>query len=359
MQDNSELTPIRVLLVEDSLLQLHIIKSILDADPHIEVVGTANNGAEALDVLPRLKPDVICTDYHMPVMDGLEFVKKAVKVFPCPILVLSISVQPDQVDNIFKLLSAGAVDVMPKPRATSGLIGKEDGDKLIERIRILNGVKFIQRNDKITSANISSFSNINQSQLRRSPHPRIIVIGASTGGPQAFEEILPRLKKGFAIPIVCVQHISHGFIAGMLTWLSGLSPLEIRTAVDGDLPLPGFIYFPPEGMHVSFAQNGTFVLSSPSSGDVYCPSIDRLFSSAAEVHRDASAGVLLSGMGKDGAIGIKAIFDAGGHTLAQDEASSIIFGMPSVAIKLGAICSVLSPIEISAHLNSLSSAVRN
>ena len=133
--NNGEIVPIRVMLVEDSALQLHIIKSILDSDPCIEVIGTAVNGAEALKLLPHLKPDVICTDYHMPVMDGLEFIEKALKLYPCPILVLSISVQPDQVDNIFKLLSAGAIDVMAKPRATGGVIGKEDGAKLVEKIR--------------------------------------------------------------------------------------------------------------------------------------------------------------------------------------------------------------------------------
>ena len=115
MSNHIEASPIRVLLVEDSLLQLHVIKTILDSEPGIHVVGTAVNGAEALKLLPDLHPDVICTDYHMPVMDGLEFIEHAVKIYPCPILVLSISVQANQTENIFKMLSAGAIDIMPKP----------------------------------------------------------------------------------------------------------------------------------------------------------------------------------------------------------------------------------------------------
>ncbi|MBU3629093.1 chemotaxis protein CheB [Polynucleobacter sp. AP-Reno-20A-A9] len=348
MPNNGEAAPIRVLLVEDSPLQLHIIKSVLDADAHIEVVGTAMNGAEALNLLPVVRPDVICTDYHMPVMDGLEFIQKAVKIYPCPILVLSISVQPDQVDNIFKLLSAGAIDVMPKPRATGGIIGKEDGLKLVERIRIINGVKYIPRKKGQPIPPPSAKCLIPRLVL-----PKIIVMGASTGGPQAFEVILSGLKNHFSIPIVCIQHISHGFLAGMLTWLRGICPLIIETATEGGFPMPGHIYFPPDGMHLTFSNNGAFVICPPNLDDMYCPSIDKLFHSTAEVYGNSAVAVILSGMGRDGANGMKTIFDAGGDTVAQDEDSSIIFGMPAVAINLGVICNVLSANEIAPYLNDL------
>lgn len=348
MPNNHELSPIRVLLVEDSLLQLHIIRSFLDADPHTEVVGTAFNGAEALKLLPTLKPDVICTDYHMPVMDGLEFIEKAIKLFPCPILVLSISVQPDQVDNIFKLLSAGAIDVMAKPRANGGLIGKDDGKKLIERIRILNGVRYIRKNNRPAIQ-----LPVSKCRLPRNYPPKIIVMGASTGGPQALEIMLPSLKRNFSIPIVCIQHISHGFLSGMITWLGTLSSLKIEIAKEGQSPRSGYLYFPPEGMHLTFSKDATFVLSPPSIGDIYCPSIDLLFRSTAQVYESAVLAVLLSGMGRDGATGMKSIFDSGGDTIAQDEESSIIFGMPGVAIHSGVVCNVLSPKEIANYFNAL------
>ena len=348
MPNNGETNPIRVLVVEDSALQLHIIKSILDADPHIKVVGTAVDGAEALKILPTLKPDVICTDYHMPVMDGLEFIKQAVQIFPCPILVLSISVQPDQVDNIFKLLSAGAIDVMPKPRVTGGVIGQEDGRKLIERIRILNGVKYIHvENGK----SLPPFSKT--SQTPRIASSKIVVMGASTGGPQAFALIFAGLKKNFSIPIVCIQHISKGFLLGMITWLGGVCGLTIELAKEGGVPLPGYIYFPPDGMHLTFTRDGTFALSVPKASDIYCPSIDKLFHSAAEVYGSGVVAVILSGMGRDGSDGMKSIFDAGGETIAQDEGSSIIFGMPAVAINSGVISRVLPAIDIAPYLNDL------
>lgn len=348
MSNSGEVKPIRVLLVEDSPLQLHIIKSVLNADPHTEVVGTAVNGAEALKLLPTLQPDVICTDYHMPVMDGLEFIKKSIKVYPCPILVLSISVQPDQVENIFKLLSAGAIDVMAKPRATGGVISKDDERLLVEKIRILNGVRYIQK--KIRQPIPSSELNY---MLSKSVTPKMIVIGASTGGPQALEVILPRLKGNFPLPIICIQHISHGFLKGMITWLGTLSSLVIEIAKHGQVPLPGHLYFPPEGMHLTFSPIGTLELSSPTLGEIYCPSIDKLFRSTSEVFGESVVAVILSGMGRDGANGIKSIFDAGGDTVAQNEESSIIFGMPAVAINSGAVSRVLSPIEIATYLNSL------
>lgn len=350
MSNNDQSPPIRVMLVEDSALQLHIIKSVLDADPHIEVVGTAANGAEALLLLPKLKPDVVCTDYHMPVMDGLEFIQKAVKIFPCPILVLSISVQPDQVDNIFKLLSAGALDVMSKPKANGGIIGQEDGFKLVDKIRILNGVKYINKKS------LKALPALNaKCAVPRVVPTRVVVIGSSTGGPQAFEKMLPGLKRDFSIPIVCVQHISHGFIKGMITWLSSISHLTIETAQAGGLPMSGHVYFPPERMHLTFASDGSFVLSPPTAEDTYCPSIDQLFLSAAKIYGSSAVGILLSGMGRDGAQGMKAILDEGGDTIAQDEESCVIFGMPAAAIELGAICEVLPAAEIPHYLNQLTS----
>ncbi|CAM3728566.1 chemotaxis protein CheB [Polynucleobacter arcticus] len=350
MSSNDQSIPIRVMLVEDSPLQLHIIKSVLNADPRIVVIGTATNGAEALLLLPKLKPDVICTDYHMPVMDGLEFIQKAVKIFPCPILVLSISVQPDQVDNIFKLLSAGALDVMFKPRATGGVIGQEDGLKLVDKICILNGVKYINKRPSkaLPVRDAKCF-------VPRIVPTRVVVIGASTGGPQAFEKIFLNLKRDFSVPIVCVQHISLGFINGMITWLRGISNLTFEVAKAGGMPMPGHVYFPPERMHLTFAHDGSFVLTEPIAGEIYCPSIDQLLLSAAKIYGSSSVGVLLSGMGRDGAQGMKAIFDEGGDTIAQDEESCVIFGMPAAAIELGVVCEVLSATDIPHYLNKLPS----
>lgn len=330
-------------------MQLHIIKSVLNADEGIDVVGTAINGAEALTMLNALKPDVICTDYHMPVMDGLEFIERALEIYPCPILVLSISVQPHQLDNIFKLLSAGAIDVMAKPRATGGIISPEDGKKLIEKIRILSGVKYIKpKNGHQVTPTLDGHSLIS-----RIVRPKAIIIGASTGGPQALEAILHNLQPQFSIPIICIQHISEGFLEGMLEWLSRITHLSVEIARAGDSPQLSRLYFPPEGWHLVIEADGRFGLVRPTPEEVYCPSIDRLFNSAAQVYGPDVVALLLSGMGEDGVAGIGSIYRAGGMTIAQDESSSIIFGMPAAAIHSGAICQVMSVGDIPAYLNQL------
>jgi len=341
--------PIRVLLVEDSLLQLHIIKSFLASAPDVKVVGTAVNGLEALKILPELKPDVVCTDYHMPVMDGLEFIEKAVEVYPCPILVLSISVQPNQLDNIFKMLSAGAIDVMSKPIATGGVIGREDGNKLIEKIRILSGVKLIKRRGHASTPPLNPKCNL----PRRNDLPKIIAIGASTGGPQALEVILSSLVDNFPVPIVCIQHMSHGFMPGMLSWLRDLCKLEIEIASNGTIPQPGHLYFAPEDRHLTIDKEGKFQYVIPMPEDIYQPGANQLFKSVAEAYGADSVGIILSGMGRDGAEGMKAIFDANGETIAQDEATSVIFGMPAAAIELGAVCNVLPVDQIGPFLNTI------
>lgn len=349
MLNHNKSSPVRVLIVEDSLLQLHIIKSVLDADDGIDVVGTAVNGAEALKLLLTIRPDVICTDYHMPVMDGLEFIKRALEIYPCPILVLSISVQPHQVDNIFKLLSAGAIDVMAKPKTTGGVISKEDGKKLIEKIQILSGVKYIRPNHNHQSKPELADACL----VPRLVRPKAILIGASTGGPQALEAILPNLHRQFPIPIICVQHISNGFLEGMLEWLSSITYLSVEIAQLGDIPKPGHLYFPPEGRHLVVESDGRFNLLMPTAEEIYCPSINRLFNSAAQAYAPDVVALLLSGMGEDGVAGINAVYKAGGMTLAQDEGSSIIFGMPAAAILSGSICKVLHSSDIAAYLNEL------
>lgn len=236
-----------------------------------------------------------------------------------------------------------------KLQVTGDIIGKEDGLKFVEKIRIINGVKYIQKKKGQAIPPPPSPKCL----VFRLVLPKVIVMGASTGGPQALEVIFSGLKDRFSIPIVCIQHISQGFLAGMLTWLRGICPLIIETAKEGGFPLPGHIYFPPEGMHLTFSSNGAFALSPPNPDDIYCPSIDKLFHSTAEVFGSSAVAVILSGMGRDGASGMKSIFDAGGDTVAQDEDSSIIFGMPAVAINLGVICNVLPVNEVAPYLNHL------
>ena len=333
-------SPIRVLLVDDSLLTLTILKRMLASAPEIQIVGTATNGHEALDMIPSLQPDVICTDLHMPVMDGLEFTKAVMEKFPRPILVLSVSVQKEQTSNIFPLLEAGAIDVMAKPLGEPGMGYGLNAQELIGKIKILAGVMVIRKRGREPYATAPPSGN-NLPLIEAVQPPRIIGIGASTGGPQAFQEILTHLPGNFPVPLICVQHISEGFMQGMVDWLSYKCQLKIMTGETGIEPRPGTVYFPREGSHLVLDRQGRLECSDAPIYDNHRPSISVTFKSLAQHYGSESAGVLLTGMGRDGVAGMLAIAKAGGTTIAQDEESSIVFGMPKEAIAANAARYVL------------------
>ena len=327
----------RVLLVEDSLVELAIIRKILENNG-IQVVGTAMNGVEALAKIPALNPDVICTDYHMPQMDGMALTQEVMAKYPRPILVLSISTQPYQVHNILNILKAGALDVMAKPFPQEGGVAQTDAKLLVEKIRILSGVRIIPK-----------FKHEDHAIPKRAPGkpasylqvPEIIGIGSSTGGPQALLEILSELPESFAIPMVCVQHISAGFLPGFVEWLNDNAKLRVATAEPGMTPHGGYCYLAPANQHLVLGADKKFKQVSARAHDVYLPSVDQLFKSLASVYGDACVGLILSGMGNDGAEGVLAIRQQGGLTMAQDETSSVVFGMPKTAIDTGAVVEVL------------------
>ncbi|MGB7249993.1 MAG: chemotaxis-specific protein-glutamate methyltransferase CheB [Phormidesmis sp.] len=349
--------PIRVLLVEDSPLAQVILTRILSSSDWIEVVGIAGNGLEALTMLPELDPQVICTDLHMPHMDGLAMTVEVMARYPRPILVVSASVQDDDAQHIFELLAAGAVDILPKPTA-----GLSDDDQtlnkmLIDKIRVLAGVKVFRRKPKQRLLPEPSFNLPSASPSTASPATAfspslpaklkkkitIIAIGASTGGPQALCTVFKALPKRCP-PVLCVQHISTGFLQGLIDWLQRGCTLSISIAQAGQPPLPGHIYFPKEDCHLAVDRSGLFTyLDSPPVGG-HRPSITVTFEAIAQHYGPYAVGVLLTGMGQDGASGLQSIAQAGGLTIAQNEATSVIFGMPKVAIELGAAAHVL-PIE--------------
>ncbi|MEO0738452.1 MAG: chemotaxis-specific protein-glutamate methyltransferase CheB [Cyanobacteria bacterium J06649_12] len=328
---------IRVLIVEDSPIALTILKRILDSSPDIEIVGTASTGQEGLALIPTSQPDVICTDFFMPIMNGLEFTAQVMVEYPRPILVVSASVQEDDTHRIFQLLEAGAVDILPKPKAGLDAENVLLKQALINKVKVLSGVKVFKK--KQISANRQIRRTAISDSLRN--NHKIVVVGASTGGPLALQNLFNNLPRNFPLPIVCVQHISQGFLQGLLDWLAATSKLSIQIALTGEQPEPGTIYFPPERQHLTLDHRGRFVYSQAMADDAHCPSVTTLFASVAQVYGRKAIGILLSGMGRDGADGMKAIADAGGMTIAQDEATSVVFGMPKEAIALGAASQVL------------------
>ncbi len=328
---------IRVLLVDDSPIALHILQRLLSRAPDIQVVGTAANGKDALDLLPLLHPDVICTDLHMPVMDGLEFTRAVMSNQPQPILVLSVSVEASS-HNVFQLLEAGAVDVYPKPRDILDADQDKLAKELASKIRVIAGVHVFRRNGATKRAPLPP--------LALPPHSpvRIVAIGASTGGPQALREILIRLPADFPLPVVCVQHIGSDFLSELVTWLNEAAPLPVRKAAQGEIPQAGIVYFAPEDTHLEFDDSGRFELSHAPPSEGHRPSVSVMLRAIARRYGTGAVGVLLTGMGRDGAEGMLDIATAGGVTIAQDEASCVVYGMPREAVALGAAQHVL-PLE--------------
>lgn len=326
---------IRVMLVDDSPLVLHILQRLLSSSPGIVVAGTAANGLEALELLPALQPDVICTDLHMPVMDGLELTRAVMEKYPRPILVVSMSVEPDS-HNVFTLLEAGAVDIFPKPRDILAVGQDSIAKEFARKIRILAGVRVTRRKSHRAAASPVALPHLQV-------HMRIVVIGASTGGPQALHDILSALPANFPLPVVCVQHIGSNFVNEMVSWLSDSCSMPVRCAVHDEIAKSGVVYVAPGDVHLEI-NGGRFAFCHAPPVDGHLPSITVTMNSAARCFGAGTVGVLLTGMGSDGAEGMLSIHAAGGITLAQDEESCVVYGMPKVAVGLGAVQYIL-PLE--------------
>ncbi len=354
-------TPIKVFLVEDSPVALTILQRVLNTTSEVQIVGTATNGMIALEQIPHLKPDIICTDLLMGKMDGLELTKQLMAVHPIPILVISEVVTDNDTKKIGQLIEAGVLDVFPKPK--TGLI--QDYEKqqqaLVQKIKLLSGVQVFSRKINPSSSpqiehqapvNIK-FNNDLLSNLLSNKNYKMVTIGVSTGGPKALQTILQNLPSNFPLPIVCIQHISEGFLDSLIDWLSKESLLKIKVAENGELPLPGIVYFAPEKYHLKLDFQGRFIYSDAPAINNHRPAITSTFTSIAQFYGKDTIGILLTGMGRDGALGIEHIYRMGGMTIAQDEATSIIFGMPKEAIDLGVVQQVLPLPKIASFLMEL------
>lgn len=329
-----EKRPIKVLVVDDSKVSRDLLQNILESDPDIEVVGYAVNGEEALHWLKNHEVDVITMDILMPGMNGLEVTRRIMETHPTPIVIVSSAYQPKNAEQGFQAMEVGALAILEKPRRSNDELYKLQTKEILDTIKTVAEVKLVKRwqikkKEIIVSEPEELIENI-----------EAIAIGASLGGPVAIAKLLAGLPATFPVPIFIVQHIASGFTSGFSSWLQSQSPLHITLAMEGERPRPGHCYIAPDACHLEITKNRMIKLNR-STKDLLQPSVARLFQSVADAYGPQAVGVILTGMGTDGAPELKLMRQQGAYTIAQDEKSSIMFGMPREAIKLGGVARIL------------------
>lgn len=329
---------IRILVVEDSLTVRRHLCDLLASDPELSVIGEGEDGIDAIELCRTLKPDVVTMDMMMPVMNGLTATEYIMAHCPTPILIVSASTNRGDLFKTYEALAAGAVDVLEKSAAANDLWAQRFRStvKMVARIRVITHPR----------ARLAGYI----ANLAQEPQPmgfsprrfRLVAVGASTGGPGAIVELLRALPLGFPLPLVLVLHISEPFGVAFAGWLDGQSHLRVAFARDGEpfSSAAGRVVMAPPGQHLSIA-DGRFRLTREAERHSCRPSVDVLFESVAKEFGRSAAACLLTGMGRDGAAGLLRIRTAGGFTIAQDEATSVVYGMPREAVLLGAAEHVL------------------
>jgi two-component system chemotaxis response regulator CheB len=341
---------IRVLMVEDSPSVRELLTAILTADPQLQVVGAARDGGEALAAVASTRPDVITMDIYMPRMDGFEATRQIMQTHPTPIVIVSGSADVRELATTFRAMEAGALAVVPRPMGIGHPDHEATAHEFVQTVKLMAEVKVVRR-----------WAHLRRQGLARTPPPpvaithapaevKIVGLGASTGGPIVIRDILAGLPKEFPVPVLVVQHMASGFIQGFTEWLTQSSGFPAQVGRHSEWPLPGHAYIAPDGWHMGVKPSGHIALSRDAPENNLRPAVSYLFRSLADVFGPHAVGVLLTGMGKDGAAELRAMKEKGAITMAQDQASSVVYGMPGEALKLDAATYVLPAHQIAAAL---------
>jgi two-component system, chemotaxis family, protein-glutamate methylesterase/glutaminase len=350
---------IRVLVVDDSAVMRELLTEILNSDPEIEVVGAASDPYVAREKIKVLNPDVLTLDVEMPRMDGLMFLSNLMRLRPMPV-VMCASVTQRGADLILNALDLGAVDFIAKPTAKSSFGIRDAAQEIIAKVKVA-AAAHIRSAVEVPKKHTGEASAVVANPRRRTPQKsrgeRIIAIGASTGGTEAIKEVLTRLPKDTP-PVVIVQHIPKAFSGAFAARMDAISEIAVCEASDGQPLLPGHAYIAPGDVHMLVLRGAAMPryqcrLNTADPVNRHRPSVDVLFRSVAQAAGPNGIGLILTGMGRDGAAGLKDMLMAGAATLAQDEASSVVWGMPGAAWELGAVQSLHPLLQIAGKVTAL------
>lgn len=347
------MSKIKVLVVDDSAFMRRILSDIINSHQDIEVIDTARNGEEALEKIQKLKPDVVTLDVEMPKMDGLNALQNIMDISPVPVLMLS-SLTKKGADETIKALQLGAVDFIAKP-SNIFKINVEDMKKhLLDKIIIASKVKFrkkhLYRAPFGEEAKKTYPIKTRDSSVKKNTVKKVVAIGTSTGGPRALQTLLPSIPKDIDAAFVIVQHMPPGFTKSLANRLNSICEISVKEAEHNDILLPGHAYIAQGGHHMVVVKENNQLkinLNSGSTVSGHKPSVDVLMNSLADTEIRNIVGVILTGMGSDGAQGLQKIKKNSAYIIAQDEESCVVFGMPKSTIKLGVVDKVLPIYDIS------------
>ena len=341
-----------VLIVDDSPVIREFLIHILGADPEIRIVGVAHNGEEAVAAVQDNKPQVVTMDIHMPKLNGFDATRRIMETNPVPIVIVSGSSTAEEIATTFHALESGALAVVRRPAGIAHPDHETTARELIQTVKLMSEVKVVRR-WRLGPKSPTPVEPRPLKPPKGGAEIKIVAIGASTGGPVALQTILSHLPPSFPAPIVIVQHMAEGFTNGFAEWLGQTSGLPVRVAAHGETLLPGYVYIAPDGYHTSITNNLRIALRKDEPENGLRPSVAALFRSLAESFGSNAVGIVLTGMGTDGAAELKLMKDAGAVTIAQDKQTSIVHGMPGEAIRLGAATHVLAPERIAPALTTL------
>jgi two-component system chemotaxis response regulator CheB len=334
--------PIRVLIVDDVKSARDLLEEILTTDPRFQVVGAVGDGLEAVASALKMRPDLVTMDIRLPGIDGFEAVERILAVFSVPIVMITASMGKQE-EKLFRAITSGALDVLDKQELYLWRTRPEIRNSFLRRLRTLASTR-VKRVAGYIPTEAEPLFTSRRPQRRPAESPLVVAIAASTGGPTALVKVLGRISPEVGAAFLVVQHMSRGFLEGLVRWLDNEVELEVRKAHEGDLLEAGVVLVAPGDHHMMVTELDSVRLNKSLPINGHRPSAEVLFDSVANNYGNRGVGVILTGMGSDGAEGLKSLRLCGGHTIAQDEQTSIIFGMPKAAIELDA-AEIILPLD--------------